>query len=118
MACLSSSSGRAPRPAPNQSWLHIRKPDLEIVRLDESRYDPRTGRLPVEFRFFVFRGRRVLDRFDELHTIQTYSVPAMRTLLRRGGFDLIGAFAVTNVKKAFRPVTRDTFRIMAVARAR
>jgi len=110
--------GSAARPAPHPSWIHIRKPDLEIVRLDESRYDPRTERLPVEFRFFVFRGRRVIDRFDELHTIQTYSVPGMRTLLRRGGFDLLGAFAATNMKKAFTPVTRDTFRIMAVARAR
>src|SRR3989442_228057 len=110
--------GSAARPAPHPSWIHIRKPDLEIVRLDESRYDPRTERLPVEFRFFVFRGRRVIDRFDELHTIQTYSVPGIRTLLRRGGFDLLGAFAATNMKKAFTPVTRDTFPIMAVARAR
>jgi SAM-dependent methyltransferase len=110
--------GSAARPAPFQSWVHIRKSDLQIVRLDESRYDPRTGRLPVEFRFFVFRGRHIVDRFDELHTIQTYSVPGMRALLRRGGFDLLGAFAATNAKKAFAPVTRDTFRIMAVARAK
>jgi SAM-dependent methyltransferase len=110
--------GSAARPAPHQSWVHIRKSDLEIVRLDESRYDPRTGRLPVEFRFFVFRGRRVLDRFDELHTVQTYSVFGMRALLRRSGFDLLGAFAASNMKKDFTPVTRDTFRIMAVARAR
>ena len=110
--------GSAARPAPHQSWIHIRKSGLEIVRLDESRYDPRTGRLPVEFRFFVFRGRHLLDRFDEHHTIQTYSVPGMRTLLHRVGFDLLGAFAATNVKKAFAPVTRDAFRIMAVARVR
>ena len=108
----------AARPAPHQSWVHIRKPDLEIVRLDESRYDPRTGRLPVEFQFFAFRGQRLLDRFDELHMIQTYSVPGMRALLRRGGFDVLGAFAATNVKKAFTAVTRDTFRVMAVARAK
>ena len=108
----------AARPAPHQSWVHIRKPDLEIVRLDESRYDPRTGRLPVEFQFFALRGQRLLDRFDELHMIQTYSVPGMRALLRRGGFDVLGAFAATNVKKAFTAVTRDTFRVMAVARAK
>src|SRR2546428_776076 len=108
----------AARPAPHQSWVHIRKPDLEIVRLDESRYDPRTGRLPVEFQLFAFRGQRLLDRFDELHMIQTYSVPGMRALLRRGGFDVLGAFAATNVKKAFTAVTRDTFRVMAVARAK
>src|SRR5437867_10799301 len=95
-----------------------REKGIEIVRLEESRFDPRTGRLPVEFRFFVFGGGRVLDRFDELHTIQTYTVRGMRELLRRGGFNLLGTFAATNVKKGFRPVSRNTFRIMAVARAR
>jgi hypothetical protein len=42
----------------------------------------------------------------------------MRDLLRRGGFDLIGAFAGTNKKKTFAPVTPTTFRIMTVARAK
>jgi len=110
--------GPAARPAPFQTWTHIAKKGIEIVRLEESRFDPRTGRLPVEFRFFVLGGGRVLDRFDELHTIQTYTVRGMRDLLRRGGFDLLGTFAATNVKKGFKPVTPNTFRIMAVARAR
>src|SRR5438046_6137479 len=110
--------GPAARPAPFQSCTHVREQGIEIVRLEESRFDPRTGRLPVEFRFFVFGGGRLLDRFDELHTIQTYTVPVIRNLLGRGGFDLLGTFAATNVKKGFRPVTQNTFRIMAVARAR
>ena len=91
---------------------------MEIVRLDESRYDPKTGRLPVEFRFFVRRGQRFLDRFTEIHTIQTYSVPEIRALLRRGKFELLGAFAATNIKKGFGPVMRKTFRVMVVARAK
>ena len=91
---------------------------MEIVRLDESRYDPKTGRLPVEFRFFVRRGRRFLDRFTEVHTIQTYSIREIRALLGRGKFELLGSFAATNVKKGFGPVTRQTFRVMVVARAR
>src|SRR2546426_191445 len=41
----------AARPAPHQSWVHIRKPDFEIVRLDESRLRPANGtaarRIPV-----------------------------------------------------------------------
>jgi SAM-dependent methyltransferase len=108
----------AARPAPYQSWTHIVTPGIEIVRLDVSRFDPRTGRLPIEFRFFVLKGGRVLDRFDELHTIQTHTVPGMRALLRRGGFDLVRAFGATSMKKEFRPVTQKTFRVMAVARAR
>ena len=110
--------GSAARPAPFESWFDVRRKGMEIVRLDVSRYNSRTGRLPVEFRFFVFKGRRLVDRFAELHTIQTHSVPAMRDLLDRGGFDLLGAFGGTNAKKGFAPVTAMTFRIMAVARAK
>src|SRR5437016_4227226 len=91
--------GPAARPSPFQTWTHIAKKDIEIVRLDEARFDPRTGRLPVEFRFFVFGAGRGLDRFDGLHSIQTYTGRGMRGLLRRGGFNLLGTFAATNVKK-------------------
>ena len=110
--------GSAARPAPFQTWLDLTREGVEIVRLDESRYDPKTGRLPVEFRFFVRHGQRFLDRFTEIHTIQTYSVPEIRALLRRGKFELLGAFAATNIKKGFGPVTRKTFRVMVVARAK
>jgi SAM-dependent methyltransferase len=110
--------GSAARPAPFESWLDVRRKNLEIVRLEVARYDPRTGRLPWEFQLIVLEGRRLIDRFEEVHTIQTYSLPGMRDLLRRGGFDLIGAFAGTNKKKTFAPVTPTTFRIMAVARAK
>jgi SAM-dependent methyltransferase len=110
--------GSAARPAPFQSWLDLSRKGLEIVRLDESRYDPRTGRLPVEFRFFVRRDRQFLDRFTEVHTIQTHSIPRMRSLLRRGGFDLLATFAATNVKKGFQAATPKTFRVMAVSRVK
>lgn len=108
----------AARPSPFQSWIHKVGPEYELVRLDESRLDPRTKRLSVEFRFLVFRGRRVLDRFDEVHTIQTYGLPEMRALLRRGGFDMLAAYAATNRKKGFDPARTDSFRVMAVARPR
>jgi SAM-dependent methyltransferase len=110
--------GSAARPAPFESWLDVHRKNLEIVRLDIARYDPRTGRLPVEFQFIVLGGRLLIDRFEEVHTIQTYSLPGIRDLLRRGGFELVGAFAGTNAKKTFSPVTPKTFRIMAVARAK
>src|SRR6266566_7446409 len=89
-----ASVRRATLPVP--SWTHKRDPALEIVRLEVSRFDPRTGRLPIEFRFFVLRHGRVLDRFDEVHVVQTHDRDEMRTLLRRSGFDLAGAFAATN----------------------
>lgn len=110
--------GSAAKPAPHRSWVHVVKPGLQIIRLDEASYDPRTGRLPIDFQFFVLRGRQLIDRFQEQHVIQTHSVRAMRALLRRTGFDLLGAFAATNVKKGFESATEETFRVMAVARPR
>lgn len=108
----------AARPSPFQSWIHKSGPEYELVRLDESRLDSKTKRLSVEFRFIVFRGRRVLDRFDEVHTVRTYAVPEMRALLRRGGFDLLAAYAATNRRKGFDPARKDSFRVMAIARPR
>ena len=109
---------RAVRPAGFQGWFHKAGPDYELVRLSESRYDPRTRLLPVEFRFFVFRAGRVLDRFDETHVVRTYDLAGMRALLRRGGFDVLAFTAATNERKGFDPVRKDTFRVMAIARPR
>ncbi len=106
----------AARPAGYQGWFHERGPDYELVRLSESRYDPRTRLLPIEFRFLVFRDGRVLDRFDETHVVRTYPPADMRALLRRGGFDPLALYAATTQTKGFEPVAKDTFRVMAVAR--
>ena len=107
----------AAKPPPYQSWDHKIGPAFELVRLADARFDSRTRLLPVEFRFFVFRGRRVLDRFRETHTVRTYPVPEIRRLLRRAGFAVEGAFAVeAGLKKGFAAPTKDTFRIFAVCR--
>ncbi len=37
----------AARPAGFQGWFHKVGPDFELVRLSESRYDPRTRRMPI-----------------------------------------------------------------------
>ncbi len=103
-------------PSPHKSWLQLRGPEYELIRLDESRFDPRTRLLPGEFRFFVIRGGRVVDRFTEAHPMRTYTVAEMRRLLARGGFDLVGAYGVTNREKGFRRPRRNDFRVMAVAR--
>ncbi len=108
----------AARPSGFQSWFHKTGSEYELVRLSEARYDPRTRLLPFEFRFFVFRKGRVLDRFDETHTVRTYDVGRMRALLRQGGFDVLAFTAATPERKGFDPVRKDTFRIMAVARPR
>ncbi len=99
-------------------WFHKAGPKYELVRLAESRFDRRRSRVSVDFRFFVFHAGRVLDRFDEVHTVRTYTVPQMRALLDRGGFELLAACAATRQVKTFRPATRDTFRVMAIARSR
>jgi cytolysin (calcineurin-like family phosphatase) len=58
----------------------------------------------------------MLDRFDEIHTVRTYTVPEMRDLLARGGFQLQAVYAATNEQKQFRPPRPSTFRVMVVAR--
>ncbi len=106
----------AARPAGYQDWFHKRGPDYELVRLSTSRYDPRTRLLAVEFRFFVFRGGRLIDRFDETHVVRTYALADMRALLHRGGFETLAMYAATTQAKGFDSVRKDTFRVMAVGR--
>ncbi len=103
---------------PRQDWFHKAGPDFELIRLGAGRFDARRRLLSVEYRFFVLRAGRLTDRFDETHVLRTYTVPEMRGLLGRAGFDLLAAYAATPEEKGFRPVARDTFRIMAVARSR
>ncbi len=104
------------RPSGFQSWFHKAGSEYELVRLSESRYDPRTRLLPIEFRFLVFHEGRVLDRFDETHVVRTYDTEGMRSLLRRGGFDTVAFTAATPQRKGFESPRKDTFRVMAVAR--
>lgn len=103
------------KPTPYETWLHRRSRDLELVRLSESRFDRATRRLTIELHHLVLQDRRLVDRFSETSTIRTYTVDEMRALLRRGRFELLGAFAATPEAKGFRPVRTDTFRAMAVA---
>ncbi|HYM40642.1 MAG TPA: class I SAM-dependent methyltransferase [Thermoplasmata archaeon] len=107
-----------PAARPRDDWFHKAGPEYELIRLGEGRYDVHRHLVSVAYHFFVFRSRKILDRFDEDHVLRTYTIPEMRALLRRCGFDLVGAYAATNVQKGFRRPARDTFRIMAVARAR
>src|SRR5207247_696812 len=114
---------RQPRspPRPPRISRHWNRPVPRnaLPRTEESRRVTRATPVRPRRHAFVSTEPSVRrDRFDELHTIQTYTVRGMRELLRRGGFNLLGTFAATNVKKGFRPVSRNTFRIMAVARAR
>lgn len=72
----------------------------------------------MDFRFFVFRDDRVVDRFDERHVVRTYRRQEMGRFLRQAGLDRLAEFAVTPNQKQFRRVTPNTFRIMAAARPR
>ncbi|TLZ69540.1 MAG: class I SAM-dependent methyltransferase [Methanobacteriota archaeon] len=109
----------AARPAPHLSWVHRTGPAFELVRLDAARYDPRTQMLPIDFHFFVFKGRRMLDRFDETHTVRTYRVAEMRGLLVRSGFDVSGMYRIgARLKKGVERPRRDTFRVFVAARSK
>lgn len=109
---------QTPAVSPRQDWFHKVGPDFELIRLGAGRFDRRHELLSVTYRFFVLRARRLIDRFEETHTVRTHTVSGMRAILAKGGFDLLAGYAATPQEKGFRPVTRDTFRIMAVARPR
>ncbi len=98
-----------------RSWV-LREKELRIIRLDDSRTDRVRHRLRMDFRFFVLDGDRLVDRFEEVHTVRLYLAREIRVLLARGGFRLLGAYAATPAKKGFDAVRRETFRVMAVAR--
>lgn len=74
--------------------------------------------MPIEFCFFVFADGKLLDRFDETHTVRTCTMDGVRAMLRRGGFGLLAAYAATTTEKGFKPVRRHMFRVMAVTRSR
>ncbi|HEV8595686.1 MAG TPA: class I SAM-dependent methyltransferase [Thermoplasmata archaeon] len=99
----------------HQGWVYRDRPH-EIIRLDESRVDRHRSRLTMSLRFFVLDRNRVVDRFQEVHTVRLYTVPEMRTILARAGFRLLAAYSGTPAKKGFSPVRRDTFRVTAVVR--
>jgi SAM-dependent methyltransferase len=101
-----------------QSWILRKGEDYEILRLSEAQFDAKRARLAMDFRFFVYRDGRSLDRFDEKHVVRTYTRPEMGRFVRRTSFDRLAEFAVTPSRKDFRRATPKTFRIMLVARPR
>ncbi len=98
-----------------RGWVYRAKPH-EVIRLDESRVDRRWSRVTVSLRFFVLDRDRVVERFQEVHTVRLYTVPEMRAILSRAGFRLLAAYSGTPAKKGFGRVRRSTFRVIAVAR--
>lgn len=101
-----------------QRWLHFSGPEFELVRLADSRFNRLTRLLTQEYRFFVFRGDHVIDRFTEHHVVRPHAIPEVRGFLDRSGFGVLGLYGVTRTEKRFRKPRADDFRIMAVARLR
>lgn len=97
------------------SYIHRPGP-TEIIRLDESRTDRRRHLLTMTFRFFILRGNRVVDRFEEVLAARLYTIPEMRRLIAATGFTLEAMHGGTGTKKTTREPTKATFRITAVVR--
>lgn len=106
------------KPSPYQTWFDKKGPGLELLRLSESRFNRGTRVLTIDSRHFIIKDRRLAERFADVGVLRGYTVDEIRRLLRRGRFDLLGAFEATREKKGFRPVRKDTFRVMAIARRR
>lgn len=99
----------------HQGWVARDRPH-RLLRLSESAYDAARHRLAIDFHFYVFEGRRVVDRFSESHTLRVYAAGEMRELLSESAFALRGAYGGTATRHGFERPRKGTFRITAAAR--
>lgn len=103
-------------PAPYQAWFHKVGRGYEFIRLAESRYNPRTRLLPLEFRYFVVRGNRIVDRFRETHILRTHPVGGVRRILRENRFAFLATYEIARTRAPLRAVRPKTFHVLAIAR--
>jgi len=105
------------KPSPYQTWLVAKERDLTLYRLSESNFDPQTNVLTIDFHFIELRKHGAARTFDETHTIRCYTLPEMRRYLGDSGFELAASYD-WGVKDSeeFKTPTRETFRILAIAK--
>jgi len=100
---------------PGRRGWALKDTPYRLIRLDESRFDPKRHRLSFDMHFFAFRGDRLRERFTESHTVRVYRVEEVAALLARSGLRLAGAYAGDGERKGFARVRKGTFRVMAFA---
>ncbi len=88
-----------------------------LLRLSEAAFDAPRKLLTITFRFYVLRGRRLVEEFDSIHRARTYGLDEMRDLFRRAGLRVEALVGVEPMKKALGTPAKGHFRVMAITRA-
>jgi SAM-dependent methyltransferase len=102
----------------SSSWDRVKDGENVIVRLDLGHYSTETNILDVDFTCYVLNlaKMKVVQHFEEKHSLKTYSIPEMKDLLQEGNFRVLGFYNCDlNQRKDLEPPEQSTFRIMAVA---
>jgi len=83
-----------------------------LVRLDEWTTLKR-NRLKGDFHWYFMNSgeTRILDRFSESHLVRTHSMPEIKWLLSRNGFQLLSFYDMR-----LKPPSSSSFRVICVAR--
>ncbi len=89
---------------------------ITIIRLAESRFNPKTNISTVRMEFFSFDKSRVLDSFVETHKLRSYSVSEIKHILSDNGFDLIRIFGKDVKTQKLYSSSMNSFNIIAIAK--
>jgi len=104
------------KPSPYQTWLRTREKKVTLYRLSESSFQPSTNTLRIDMHFIVLHDAKLVESFDETHTLRCYTLPEMNHYLVNNGFKLISAHD-SDSSNSFRlaALKSETFRVLTVA---
>ncbi len=102
----------------HKDWLTRKKGDSTLIRLSHSVFDPQTNVLNIAMKYFVIENSKVTSNFEELHRVRTFTIPEIRYMVEENEFELLTTLRVEGPKKRPERPTKDTLRILAVAKAR
>ena len=101
----------------HKDWLTRKEGDSTLIRLSHSVFDPQTNVLDIAMRYLVIEDSTVTRDSEELHKVRTFTIPLIKHLVEENEFELLDALSVEGPKKRPEKPTKDTFRILAVAKA-
>jgi SAM-dependent methyltransferase len=86
-----------------------------LIRLAESRFNPKTNTSTVKMEFLSFDKSKVLDSFVETHKLKSYSVSEIEEILSDNGFNLLRYYGKDIKTKRLNLSSTGLFNIIAVA---
>lgn len=100
----------------HRSWLKSEKEEDTLLRISESRIDDELKLAEITMEFLLYKGKRIMDQFEEKHTMRLHTEDGLRKLLDDGGFRLEKLYNFD--KKQGKPTEfkENAFQTLAVAR--